>query len=396
MKFTKKNFLQGTELSGSRAERIPLQRPFRTAQDRSYIDEVLASGRLTGDGAFSRNCETWLEANLRCGKAMLTPSCTAALEMAALLLDVSPGDEIIMPSYTFVSTANAFVLRGAVPVFVDIRADTLNLDEMLIEAAITEKTRAIVPVHYAGQACNMDAIVAIAEKNDIAIIEDAAQALLSVYRGKFLGAIGRIGCVSFHATKNVTSGHGGAILLNDERDLERAEVIRDRGTNRHQFLSGGVQKYSWVDIGSSFFMSEICSAALFAQLQNAKWTNEARISICNRYRAGLASLEADGRIRLPTEFEEMTGNGHIFYLLANDLLERDLLLVHLRAKGIEAAFHYTPLHSSPAGRRFGRTHGSLPNTQLASDRIVRLPVFPSLRDDQLEQIISAVREFYWR
>jgi len=396
LKLSKENFPRGKEISGLDAERIPLQRPFRAEHDHAYIDKVLTSGQLTGDGVFSKRCETWLEENLGCGKAMLTPSCTAALEMAALLLDLAPGDEVIMPSYTFVSTANAFVLRGAVPVFVDIRADTLNLDETLIESAITEKTKAVVPVHYAGRPCNMDAIAAIADKNNIAVIEDAAQALLSNYKGHFLGAIGRIGCISFHATKNVTSGHGGAILLNDERDLERAEIIRDRGTNRHRFLSGDAQKYSWVDVGSSFFISEICSAALFAQLRHAARTNRARMSICKRYRDELAPLEAAGHIKLPTKQNDASGNGHIFYFLTNDVLERDLLLAYLRSKGIEAAFHYTPLHSSPAGRRFGRAHGSLSNTERASDTIVRLPVFSSLRDDQIAAVIAAVHEFYWR
>ena len=382
--------------SGPTGERIPLQKPVRAARETAYIEEVLAAGHLTGDGAYSKLCEKWLEENLGCKKAMLTPSCTAALEMSALLLDIAPGDEVIMPSYTFVSTANAFVLRGAVPVFVDIRPNTLNLDEELIESAITEKTRAIVPVHYAGSACNMDAIGAVAKRYGVAIVEDAAQALLSSYHGQSLGTTGRFGCISFHATKNVTSGHGGAILINDEHDIERAEVIRDRGTNRRQFLKGDVQNYAWIDVGSSYFLSEICSGVLFAQLQQAKWINHARLAVGRKYRDGLASLETAGRIRLPLELEETHGNGHIFYLLTADKLERDLLLTHLRGRGVEAAFHYTPLHTSPAGRRFGRAHGGLPNTERASDTIVRLPVFPTLRNEQTDAVISAVQEFYWK
>lgn len=375
-------------------ERIPLQKPVRAARELSYLEEILSSGHLTGDGKFSKLCEKWLEEHLGCGTAMLMPSCTAALEMSALLLDLSPGDEVILPSYTFVSTANAFVLRGAVPVFLDIRPDTLTLDENLIEEAITEKTKAVVPVHYAGSACNMRAIGQIANQYGIAVVEDAAQALLSSYKEKYLGTIGHFGCISFHATKNITSGHGGAILINDERYRERAEVIRDRGTDRSLFLTGAVRKYSWIDVGSSFFVSEICSGLLLAQLQHAAWINQARRAICAKYRNGLAALEAAGRIRLPVELENSESNGHIFYLLTNDAQQRTMLLAHLEARGIDAAFHYTPLHLSPAGRRFGRAHGTLANTERVSETIVRLPVFPSIRNEQIEAIIGAVKEFY--
>jgi dTDP-4-amino-4,6-dideoxygalactose transaminase len=317
------------------------------------------------------------------------------LEMAAILCDVQAGDEVIMPSYTFVSTANAFVLRGAVPVFVDIRPDTLNLDETQVEAAITPKTRVIVPVHYAGAPCEMNALMAVAGQHGLRVVEDAAQAMLSRYRGRSAGTIGHLGCFSFHETKNLISGEGGALLINDPDLAERAEIIREKGTNRSQFFRGAVDKYTWVDIGSSFLPSELIGAFLWAQLEHAQAITARRRAICIRYAEGLRHLADAGLVSLPQpDPEDLQSNGHMFYLLARDLDQRTALLAHLKAAGIYAVFHYVPLHDAPAGRRFGRSHGDLPVTRDVADRLLRLPLYYSLHDSEVDQVIDAVNTFF--
>jgi dTDP-4-amino-4,6-dideoxygalactose transaminase len=363
-------------------------------RERAYVNEVLSEPSSLAGTRYTRLCEQWLEATLRARRALLVPSGTAALEMAALLLDIGPGDEVIMPSFTFASTANAFVLRGAVPVFVDIHPETLNIDDRRVAAAITPKTRAIVVVHYGGDACRMDAIRAVAWQHGIEVIEDAAHALLSDYRGQSLGTIGRLGVLSFHATKNVTCGQGGALLINEPRDLERAEVLRDAGTGRARFLRGDAPKYSWEDIGSSYLVSELASAFLYGQLEQAPALTARRRFICAAYRERLAPLQADGRLRLPVPQPNQAGNGHIFHVLAQDRGARDRLLAHLHKNGIDAAFHYVPLHSAPAGLRFGRCAEALFVTEQVAETIVRLPVFPELTDAHIDHVCDAVRSFY--
>jgi dTDP-4-amino-4,6-dideoxygalactose transaminase len=375
-------------------QRIPFTFNTTVGRERVYVEEALSSNALTGDGKFAAMCERWLERTLNARRAMLTPSCTAALEMAALLLDLEPGDEVIMPSFTYVSTANAFVLRGAVPVFVDIRPNTLNIDERKIAAAITPRTRAIVAVHYAGEPCAMEAIADLAAENRLSVVEDAAQALLSDYRDRALGTIGRFGCFSFHGTKNTTCGHGGALVINTAEDCARAEVIRDRGTDRKKFLDGDVQKYSWIDVGSSYFLSEICSAYLLAQLEQARSVTAKRQAVCRTYRRALEPLEAAGHVRLPGVEPAGAGNGHIFYLLTRDADTRRRLLSHLHDSGVDAAFHYTPLHASPAGQRFGRASGSLETTEQVSQTVLRLPVFATMDRGQIDRVVDAVTRFY--
>ncbi|MCC6610807.1 MAG: dTDP-4-amino-4,6-dideoxygalactose transaminase [Burkholderiales bacterium] len=377
--------------------RIPFNKPFTIADELANIAAAVRAGHLAGDGPYTRRCHQWLERNLGARKALLTHSCTAALEMAAILCDLAPGEEVIMPSFTFVSTANAFVLRGAVPVFVDIRRDTLNLDERLVEAAVTPRTRAIVPVHYAGVACEMDAIAQIAGRYGLVVVEDAAQGILAEYNGRKLGAIGHLGCLSFHETKNVISGEGGALLVNDARFVERAEIIREKGTNRAQFFRGAIDKYTWVDIGSSYLPSELIGAFLWAQLERAAEINAKRLALCAAYRAGLAGLAARGRIALPQlPPAGTTANGHMFYILACDLAERTALIQHLKARGIYAAFHYVPLHSSPAGRRHGRAASALAVTDDISSRLVRLPLYWSLAESEVSEVVDAVEAFYAR
>ncbi len=374
---------------------IPFNKPHMTGKEHQYITEAHASGHLAGDGKFTKKCHAWFEERLGTKKALLTHSCTAALEMAAILCDLSPGDEVIMPSYTFVSTANAFVLRGAIPVFVDIRADNLNLDETLIEAAVTERTRAIVAVHYAGIACEMDRIMEIAQRHDLFVIEDAAQALLSTYKGRYLGTIGHLGCLSFHETKNIISGEGGALLVNDERFAERAEIVREKGTNRSQFFRGQVDKYTWVDIGSSYLPSELIGAFLCAQLEHADEIIDRRRYIFSRYAELLESLEKKGHCQLPAREEEgIWGNGHMFYLILNSLDERTRLTNHLKDNGILAVFHYVPLHSSPAGKRYGRAHGGLDVTDILSDRLLRLPLYHDLQEAEIVKVAQAVNSFF--
>ncbi|HSF42651.1 MAG TPA: dTDP-4-amino-4,6-dideoxygalactose transaminase, partial [Thermoanaerobaculia bacterium] len=341
---------------------VSFNRPFATGREHRYIQEAIDGLRLSGNGRFTRLCQSWLEERTGSCKALLTHSCTAALEMAAILADIGPGDEVILPSYTFVSSANAFVLRGGVPVFVDVRPDTMNLDETKIEAAITGRTRAIVPVHYAGVGCDMDAIGEIARRHGLLVIEDAAQGLMSTFRGRPLGGIGHMAAFSFHETKNVICGEGGALLVNDPRFVERAEIVWEKGTDRSRFFRGEVDKYSWVDVGSSFLPSEIEAAFLWAQLEEADAITRARRDLWDAYHEAFAALEAERRVRRPVIPPEHRHNAHLYYLLTEDLEARTRLIAGLKERGIQALFHYVPLHSSPAGRRYGRTAGDLPNT----------------------------------
>jgi dTDP-4-amino-4,6-dideoxygalactose transaminase len=371
---------------------IPFNRPYMTGRELEFIAEAHANGHLSGDGPFTRRCHAWLERTTGARKALLTHSCTAALEMAALLLDLEPGDEVVMPSFTFVSTANAFVLRGAVPVFVDIREDTLNIDENLIEAAMTPRTRAICVVHYAGVACEMDAINAIAAKHGVAVIEDAAQGILSTYKGRPLGTLGALGALSFHETKNLIAGEGGALLVADPRFVERAEIIREKGTNRSQFFRGQVDKYTWVDVGSSYLPSEILAAFLAAQIEEAESITKRRLAIWQRYHDAFADLEAAGRLRRPIVPAHCRHNAHMYYLLLRDLDERTRFIHVLKEAGIHPVFHYVPLHSAPAGRRFGRAIGELPVTTRTSECLVRLPLW--LPDMDQARVIEAVLGFF--
>jgi dTDP-4-amino-4,6-dideoxygalactose transaminase len=382
--------LAGTTLTMSN-DKIPFNRPYMTGKELDYIAEAHANGHLSGDGPFTRRCNAWLERATGAHRALLTHSCTAALEMAALLANLAPGDEVIMPSFTFVSTANAFVLRGAVPVFVDIRADTLNLDESLVEAAITSRTRAICVVHYAGVGCEMDAINALAERHGLLVIEDAAQGIMADYKGRALGALGHLAALSFHETKNLISGEGGALLINDPRFSERAEIIREKGTNRSQFFRGQVDKYTWVDVGSSYLPGEIVAAFLAAQMDEAERITNERLAIWGRYHAALADLEAAGRLRRPIIPAHCRHNAHMYYLLLPDLGSRTRFIDALKCNGIQPVFHYIPLHSSPAGKRYGRASGSLDITDSVSDRLVRLPLW--LGDMEQQRVIEAVRGF---
>jgi dTDP-4-amino-4,6-dideoxygalactose transaminase len=371
---------------------IPFNKPFIIGRELSLIADAVAQGHLSGDGAYTRLCHRWFEEKLGCRKALLTHSCTGALEMAAILCDIQPGDEVILPSYTFVSTANAFVLRGAVPVFVDIRPDTLNIDESLIEAAITAKTKAIVPVHYAGVPCEMQRIMAIAAQHDLLVVEDAAQALLSTYQGQALGSIGHFGCLSFHETKNIISGEGGALLINDARFAERAEIIREKGTNRSQFFRGEVDKYTWVDIGSSYLPSELVSAFLYAQLEHADEIVAKRRSLCTAYATRLAGLQQAGHFRMAAFDED--SNGHLFYILLDSLDTRSRLIAYLKKQDIHPVFHYVPLHSSPAGRRYGREGSAMHVTNDLSERLLRLPLFYEMSEDEIARVCIAIGEFF--
>jgi dTDP-4-amino-4,6-dideoxygalactose transaminase len=363
-------------------DNIPFNKPNLTGRELEYLALAHTNGHLSGDGMFTKKCHGWLEVCTGTHKALLTHSCTAALEMAAILADIQPGDEVIMPSYTFVSTANAFVLRGGVPVFVDIRPDTLNIDETLIEAAITSRTKAIVPVHYAGVACEMDAIMEIARRHKLLVIEDAAQGVMSTYKGKALGAIGHMGTYSFHETKNVISGEGGALLINDDRFVERAEIIREKGTNRSLFFRGQVDKYTWVDIGSSYLPSEIIAAFLWAQLEDATPITTKRLAIWQHYHNALAPLETAGKLRRPIIPESCVQNAHMYYILLASLEQRTEVIKRLRTHGVNPVFHYVPLHSSPAGRKYGRASGELKRTEALSDRLLRLPLWVGLGDAQ--------------
>jgi dTDP-4-amino-4,6-dideoxygalactose transaminase len=370
---------------------LPFNRPALVGPEFAYIQEALERGHLAGDGGFTKRCHDWLERSIGTHAALLTHSCTGALEMAAILCGLESGDEVIMPSFTFVSTANAVVLRGAVPIFVDIRYDTLNLNEHLIEAAITPRTKAIFVVHYAGVGCAMDEILAIAERHRLLVVEDAAQALLTFYRGKPLGSLGHLATISFHETKNVISGEGGALLVNAPHLKERAEIVREKGTNRSKFFRGEVDRYTWVDIGSSYLPSEITAAFLFAQLEAAATLTARRRAIWNAYHDAFASLERQGFVRRPIVPESCAHNGHLYYLLLRDIGTRTRLIAALKSEGIGAPFHYVPLHSAPAGRRFGRVHGSMEITDEASERLVRLPLWPAMTQVDVERVINAVQ-----
>jgi len=373
---------------------VSFNKPYLTGRELEYIRQAHEQMHLSGDGPFTKRCQAWLERATGCRKALLTHSCTGALEMAALLAGIAPGDEIIMPSFTFVSTANAFVLRGGVPVFVDVREDTLNIDESKIEAAITLRTKAIVVVHYAGIACEMDAICALARRHGLMLIEDAAQALGGAYRGQPLGSFGELAAVSFHETKNLISGEGGALLLNSEKLLGRAEIIREKGTNRSQFFRGEVDKYTWVDIGSSFLPSDILAAFLWAQLEAAEGIMAARRTLWQRYHEAFADTERAGVARRPIVPRDAAPNAHTYFLILRDGAARSRFIQRLRQDQIYAVFHYVPLHSSPAGRQYGRASGSMSVTDAVSERLVRLPLWiglESLQDHVIDRCRSALQ-----
>ncbi|MDR7152560.1 dTDP-4-amino-4,6-dideoxygalactose transaminase [Hydrogenophaga palleronii] len=372
--------------------RIPFNRPHMTGKEIEYIAEAHAGHMLAGDGPFTKRCHAWLEQRTGCSKALLTHSCTAALEMAAVLLDIQPGDEIIMPSYTFVSTANAFVLRGGVPVFVDIREDTLNMDERLIEAAITPRTRAIAPVHYAGIACEMDTIMDIARRHGLQVVEDAAQGVMSRYKGRALGSIGDFGAFSFHETKNVISGEGGALLVNAPAQALRAEIIREKGTDRTRFFRNEVDKYTWQEVGSSFLPGELIAAFLWAQLEEAQSITIDRMASWNRYHQALAPLETQGLLRRPVVPETCQHNAHMYYVLLAPGVHRQAVLSCLRENEISSVFHYVPLHSSPGGLRYGRVHGSMQFTDAQSARLIRLPLWVGLTPEQQDRVVNALTE----
>jgi dTDP-4-amino-4,6-dideoxygalactose transaminase len=372
---------------------VPFNKSLIAHRELECIGEAIANGHLTGDGEFTKRCQAWLKAQIGCHDALITHSCTAALEMAAILADVQPGDEVIMPSYTFVSTANAFVLRGAVPVFVDIRPDTLNLDEKRVEAAITPKTKAIVPVDYAGVSCEMDTLKAIADEHHLIIIEDAAQAIMSRYKGKPVGSLGHLATLSFHQTKNIISGEGGALLINNPHLVERAEIIREKGTNRSKFFRGEVDKYTWVDIGSSYLPSDLISALLWAQLEQADYIQQRRHEIWQRYHESFGDLEEQGWVQRPTIPEDCQHNAHLYYLLLQDLETRTALLAHLKSRGVQSTFHYVPLHSAPAGRKYGRASGNLTVTDDLSDRLLRLPLGAGITMKEANYVIAEVRAF---
>jgi dTDP-4-amino-4,6-dideoxygalactose transaminase len=369
---------------------IPFNRPHVTGAELGFINEAIQAGHLSGNGAFTARCDAWLENTTGARRALLTHSGTAALEMCALLSGVGSGDEIILPSFTFVTTASAFVLRGATPVFTEIRADTLNIDEARIEEAITQRTKAIVAVHYAGVGCAMDVITAIGARHDLLVVEDAAQGVMASYQGRALGAIGELGALSFHETKNIIAGEGGALLVSDERLVARADVVLEKGTNRRQFARGEVDKYSWVDLGSSFLPSEINAAFLWAQIQEAEAITARRLEIWRRYHAAFADLEKLERVRRPIVPADCVHNAHMYYLLTPGKVERTRLIEELAARQIQAVFHYVPLHSSVAGRRFGRSAGSLSITDDVSERLVRLPLWYDMDDHQIDRVVAAV------
>ena len=363
-----------------------------TAMD--YIKECIANQKICGDGKYTKECNKWLEEKTKTCKALLTTSCTHATELAAILADIQPGDEVIMPAYTFVSTADAFVLRGATPVFVDIRPDTMNIDEKKIERAITEKTKAIVPVHYAGVACEMDTIMDIATRHNLIVIEDAAQGIMSTYKGKALGTIGNFGALSFHETKNYSMGEGGALLIRDEKDVEDAEIIREKGTNRSKFFRGQIDKYTWVNLGSSYLPSDMNAAYLYSQLEIADEINNQRLDNWNRYYKNLEELKDAGKIELPVIPEGCVHNAHMFYIKAADIEERSALIAFLKERGIMSVFHYIPLHTAPAGIKFGRFDGEDEYTTKESERLARLPMYYGLKPEEVDMICETIKEFY--
>jgi len=374
---------------------IPFNKPPFTGNEYKYVIESMKSGKISGDGEFTKRCTQWFEEKLQCKKALLTTSCTHALEMAAILLDIQEGDEVIMPSYTFVSTANAFVLRGAKIVFVDIRPDTMNIDETKIEQAITDKTKAIVPVHYAGVGCEMDTIMDIANRHNLFVVEDAAQGMMSSYKGKALGTIGHFGTFSFHETKNYTSaGEGGLLIINDEKFIQRAEIIREKGTNRSLFFRGMVDKYSWIDVGSSYLMNDVSAAYLWGNLEKADEINENRLITWQGYYDSLKELQDKELIKLPTIPSECVQNAHMFYIKVKNLEERTALLEYLKENNINAVFHYVPLHSSPAGMKFGRFDCVDEFTTVDSERIIRLPMYYGLNNFKL--ISEMIIKFYFK
>ena len=372
---------------------VPFNRPFIVGKELYYIAQAVHRGHLAGNGPFSQRCAQWMQERYGARRVLLTHSGTAAIEMAALLCGIGAGDEVILPAFTFVSTANAFMLRQAKPVFVDVRPDTLNLDEYKIEAAITDKTRAICPVHYAGVGCEMDAILKIAQRRSLKVIEDAAQAVDAKYKDKYLGTLGDFGCYSFHETKNFISGEGGALVVNHEADVERAEIVREKGTNRTQFLRGEVDKYVWVDIGSSYLPSEIVAAFLYAQLEESEAITHKRWALFDEYMAGLAPLEQAGLLRLPRVPETCRHNAHMFYILLNDADTRGRLIAFLKARGIQAVFHYVPLHTAPMGLQLGYRPGDLPVTEDISARLLRLPCFFELEHDDQVRVIEGITAF---
>lgn len=360
----------------------------------NYIKQAVENHKICGDGVFTKKCNEWIEKKTGTQKALLTTSCTHALEMAALLCGIKQGDEIIMPSYTFVSTADAFVARGAKIIFVDIRPDTMNIDENLIEDAITDKTKAIVPVHYAGVSCEMNKIMEIAEKYNLYVVEDAAQGVMSEYHGKALGTIGDFGCYSFHETKNYSMGEGGALLIKDKNEIEKAEILREKGTNRSKFFRGQIDKYTWVGYGSSYLPSELNAAYLWAQLEVAEDINQRRLDIWNKYYNALKPLQESGYIELPTIPQGCKHNAHMFYIKAKNLEERTRLIAYLKSKDIMTVFHYIPLHSSPAGIEFGEFHGEDKYTTKESERLTRLPLYYGLKDNEINMIVEEINNFY--
>lgn len=368
--------------------------PPSVGNELTYMKEAMDNHKICGDGAFTQKCNSWMEEQFHAKKALLTTSCTHATEMAALLLDIKPGDEVIMPSYTFVSTADAFVLRGATAVFVDIRPDTMNIDETLIEQAITDKTKAIVPVHYAGVSCEMDTIMDIAHRHHLAVVEDAAQGVMSTYKGKALGTIGDFGCFSFHETKNYSMGEGGALLLRDEKYVEEAEIIREKGTDRAKFFRGQVDKYRWVNYGSSYLPSDMNAAYLWAQLEKAHEINDKRRALWQQYYDGLQPLAENGKIELPVVPDGCVHNAHMFYIKAKDLEERTALIDFLKEKGVMAVFHYIPLHSAPAGQKYGRFAGEDKYTTKESERLVRLPLYYGLKNEEADIVVDLIKKFY--
>jgi len=373
---------------------VPFNKPFLTGKELTYIEEAVQRGHISGDGYFTKQCQKWLEDQTGCRKALLTHSCTGALEMAALLADIKPGDEIIMPSYTFVSTANAFVLRGGVPVFIDVRPDTMNMDESLIEASINAKTKAIVTVHYAGVACEMETIMAIAKNHNLLVIEDAAQGIMCTYNGKQLGSIGHLASLSFHETKNIMAGEGGALLINDPQFIERAEIIREKGTDRSKYFRGEVDKYSWVDIGSSYLPGEITAAFLYAQMEQAEKITEKRLKTWYRYYEGLAPLAQKELLELPIIPKECKHNAHMFYIKTRCLEERSALMEFLANNGVRSVFHYVPLHNSKAGKFYGRFNGKDNFTSKESQRLLRLPLYRELNDESVDYVINIIFKFY--
>ena len=373
---------------------INFNKPPFAGREKEYMVQAIDSNKICGDGPFTKKCNGWIEKNTGTTKALLTTSCTQALEMAALLSDIKPGDEVILPSFTFVSTANAFVLRGAKLVFVDIRPDTKNIDEALIEEAITDRTKVIAPVHYAGVGCEMDAIMDIARRHNLIVVEDAAQGVMASYKGRALGSIGDFGCFSFHETKNYSMGEGGAILIKDSDKAEEAEIIREKGTDRSRFLRGQVDKYSWVSLGSSYLPSDMNAAYLLAQLEEADTINEARLASWHRYYEALEPLQEKGIIELPVIPEECKHNAHMFYIMTNDIEERGRLIKHLRDNDVQAVFHYVPLHSAKAGKEYGRFHGEDKYTTDISSRLLRLPMYYGLSSEDVEKVTDAVRAFY--